>query len=128
MEARLRRSAPPGTEFFGRVDAATKDELIGRAHVLIATSVREGWGLVVDEAAEAGTFVLAYDVPGLRDSVTTVGGRLTRPDPTAMARSLVTVLRDDSLRTLSPAGAESPSWPEVADSVLRHLERALSKA
>ena len=67
MEAQLRKSSPPGVQFLGAVSHAEKFERLQRAHVLIATSVREGWGLVVSEAAALGTPSIAYDVAGLRD-------------------------------------------------------------
>lgn len=127
MEASLRRKAPPGATFFGRVDDATKADLLARAHVLVATSVREGWGLVVNEAAAAGTFVVAYDVPGLRDSVDLVGGELTDPDPKALAARLVAVLQDDALRSLAPVGRAGPAWSEVAEALRRKLEVALDR-
>ena len=42
---------------------------MAEAHVLLMTSVREGWGLVVTEANACGTPAVVYNVPGLRDSV-----------------------------------------------------------
>lgn len=54
--------------FFGRVDEDQKDRLLARAHVVVMTSVREGWGLVVTEANRLGTPAVVYNVPGLRDS------------------------------------------------------------
>jgi glycosyltransferase involved in cell wall biosynthesis len=33
------------------------------------TSHREGWGLVVSEAAAMGTPTVGYDAPGVRDSI-----------------------------------------------------------
>jgi len=53
--------------FFGFVSENKKFELIGRAHILLAPSVKEGWGLTVPEAAFVGTPTVAYDSPGLRD-------------------------------------------------------------
>ena len=53
---------------FGRVSEEQKLHLIGRAHVLVQTSVKEGWGIAVSEAAALGTPAITYDVPGLRDS------------------------------------------------------------
>jgi len=44
MEDDLRRMAPEGVVFLGKVPPAKKLERLARAHVLIATSVREGWG------------------------------------------------------------------------------------
>ena len=35
----------------------------------VFTSHREGWGLVVSEAAAMGTPSVGYDVPGVRDSI-----------------------------------------------------------
>jgi glycosyltransferase involved in cell wall biosynthesis len=53
----------------GFVDERTKAELVGRARLHVCASEGEGWGQVVLEAAAAGVPTLAYDVPGLRDSV-----------------------------------------------------------
>jgi len=53
----------------GFVDDRTKAQLIGRARLHVCASDGEGWGQVVLEAAAAGVPTLAYDVPGLRDSV-----------------------------------------------------------
>src|SRR5260370_37329038 len=50
-EARLRRAACPGVIFLGHVSDEKKRERLARAHALVATSVRDGWGLVVTEAA-----------------------------------------------------------------------------
>ena len=50
-----------------------------RAHVLVATSVREGWGLNVSEAAACGTPAIGYSVPGLVDSIPASGGALVEP-------------------------------------------------
>jgi len=53
--------------FFGFVSEEKKFELIGRAHVLLAPSIKEGWGLTVPEAAFVGTPTIVYNSPGLRD-------------------------------------------------------------
>lgn len=56
-------------EFFGHVDEKRKFKLLSKAHVLVNPSIREGWGLVVLEAATVGTPCVAYNSPGLRDSI-----------------------------------------------------------
>lgn len=56
-------------KFWGYVSEEKKFELLSRAHVAINPSVREGWGLVVIEAASMGTPTIAFNVPGLRDSI-----------------------------------------------------------
>lgn len=55
--------------FFGYVSEEKKVELYQKAHFLLHTSVREGFGLVVIEANSQGTPALVYDSPGLRDIV-----------------------------------------------------------
>lgn len=55
--------------FFGYVNEDKKIELYQKAHFLLHTSVREGFGLVVIEANSQGTLALVYDSPGLRDVV-----------------------------------------------------------
>lgn len=55
--------------FFGKVDEKKKLELMRKAHILLHASVKEGWGLVVLEAASQATPAVVYDVGGLRDSV-----------------------------------------------------------
>lgn len=54
---------------WGFVSEAKKFQLLSRAHIAINPSIREGWGLVVIEAAYVGTPTVAFDVPGLRDSI-----------------------------------------------------------
>ena len=62
-------SIAPRVKFFGTVSESKKLELMKQAHILLHASVKEGWGLVVIEAASQGTPSVVYDVAGLRDSV-----------------------------------------------------------
>ncbi|MGW0187719.1 glycosyltransferase family 4 protein [Streptomyces sp. NPDC003362] len=66
---RLQRLAGPGVEFTGHVSDAEKHRLLCAAWLLLHPSAVEGWGLVVTEAAARETPAIAFDVPGLRDSV-----------------------------------------------------------
>ncbi|MFJ1971103.1 glycosyltransferase family 4 protein [Streptomyces sp. NPDC087903] len=66
---RLERLAGPGVEFTGHVSEAEKHRLLCAAWLLLHPSAVEGWGLVVTEAAARETPAVAFDVPGLRDSV-----------------------------------------------------------
>jgi glycosyltransferase involved in cell wall biosynthesis len=119
MEAQLRKSSPPGVQFLGSVSHAEKFERLQRAHVLVATSVREGWGLVVSEAAAMGTPSIAYDVAGLRDSVSASGGTLTTPNPEALGRALC-----EYFKSIPETGVPKVcaggilDWSEVADMIL----------
>jgi len=59
----------PEVKFLQNISQEEKLKIIRSAHLLLATGIREGWGLVITEAASMGTPSVAYDVPGLRDSV-----------------------------------------------------------
>ena len=128
-EARLRKIAGPGVTIFGRVPEEEKRERLGRAHALVVTSVREGWGLVVTEAAACGTVAIGYDVAGLRDSIGVSGGVLTLADPASLATGLVgllsSVLAGNGPRA-EPAGVLP--WTEVAAGVLAVARKAESPA
>jgi glycosyltransferase involved in cell wall biosynthesis len=83
--------------FHGPVTDAERDRLYQSAHVVALTSAKEGWGLVVNEANACGTPVVAYDVPGLRDSVVPEAGLRVPESPNALAQALVT-LHDEALQ------------------------------
>ncbi|MFG2787440.1 glycosyltransferase family 4 protein [Streptomyces sp. NPDC048419] len=67
--AGLEQLAGPGVEFAGHVSEEDKHRLLCAAWLLLHPSAVEGWGLVVTEAATRETPTIAFDVPGLRDSV-----------------------------------------------------------
>lgn len=122
LEKSLRRRASSAVRFFGRVSDADMLELLSRAHALIMTSLREGWGLVVTEAALMGTRTISYDVPGLRDSVPASDGVLVPPDPESLGTRLAQLLPVwfASPRPNLPFAGVAP-WAEVAEAMLGHL-------
>jgi glycosyltransferase involved in cell wall biosynthesis len=67
--ARLEALAGPDVVFTGRVSEQEKHRLLCSAWLLVHPALIEGWGIVVAEAAIRGTPAVAFDVPGLRDSV-----------------------------------------------------------
>jgi glycosyltransferase involved in cell wall biosynthesis len=95
-EARLRRHAGCGVELLGHLASEERDRYVARVHALITTSVREGWGLVVSEAAAVGTGTISYHVPGLVDAVSATGGELVAPHVDALAAAMRRVARDPS--------------------------------
>jgi glycosyltransferase involved in cell wall biosynthesis len=119
LSERLQRLAPAGVAFLGRVEREELVDRLARAHVLIATSVREGWGLNVSEAAACGTPSIAYAAPGLVDSVRASGGALVDATSDALGEALVDFF-SGRLR-LEPRLSTVP-WPEVAEIVERRLE------
>ena len=118
----LREDGPAGVTFLGRLDRHELLDRLARAHVLIATSVREGWGLNVSEAAACGTPSIGYRVPGLVDSVTASGGALVDPNPAALGEALCDFFAG-RIR-LDPRPSTVP-WSEVAEAVERRLEEVV---
>jgi len=118
LEEKLRKGAPEGVEFLGRVDDEEKHRRLACSHGLLVTSVREGWGLVVTEAASVGTPSYGYDVPGLRDSIDASGGVLTACSPRALGEVVVKdrdLLLDGALR-VSPVGVLP--WEDIAAAIV----------
>lgn len=85
-------------EYLGRVSFGKKMELMRTCHVIAVTSVKEGWGLIVTEAASQGTPAVVYDVDGLRDSVrNNETGFVTEPNPGALADGISDLLANPHL-------------------------------
>lgn len=85
-----------GIEYLGKVSEQKKQQLLQRCHLLMVTSVKEGWGLTVTEAASQGTPSIVYNVDGLRDSVRhqNTGVVCSLNTPTALARAIVAVCKN----------------------------------
>ena len=83
-------------KFWGYVSEDKKNNLLARSHLLINPSIREGWGLVVIEAARMGTPSVGYDVAGLRDSIIDEeSGILTEKNtPEEMAENVLKLVKD----------------------------------
>lgn len=83
-------------KFWGYVDNKLKYLLLAKAHLLINPSFREGWSLVVMEAASVGTPTVGFDVPGLRDSI--INGKtgiLSSKDPVNLASKVLELMKDN---------------------------------
>jgi glycosyltransferase involved in cell wall biosynthesis len=94
-------------EIAGKTTEAQKVVLMQKCHLLLVTSVKEGWGLIVTEAASQGTPAVVYDVDGLRDSVKSgsTGIITNRNSPEAMASAITTLLsRTPEYERLRQAG------------------------
>src|SRR2546425_6471929 len=122
---RLAKALPPGAALLGRVDEKERAARLARAHVLVATSVREGWGLNVSEAAACGTPSIGYRVPGLVDSVQAAGGAVVEPKPEALGKALVDFFAG---RLSLQATVSTAAWSEVATAVERRLTEVVEGA
>lgn len=127
------RSLKDRVIFHGRVSDEQRRDILTEASVIWMTSRREGWGLVITEAARRGTPAVVYDVSGLCDAVEDgVTGYVTHPNPTALARATEKLLGDRYLRFAQDALVKSRefSWNHSADqfeTILRDTIAAYQK-
>lgn len=86
------------------IDKTIKDvkvKYMQEGWVLLLPSVKEGWGMVVTEAAACGTPAIVSDVTGLRDSVIkNKTGIVLSPSPSAdeLAKAMIKLIKDKKLR------------------------------
>ena len=114
-------------EFCGFVEIDRKVELLRRAHMLVNTSEKEGWGLTVLEGNACGTITVASDVPGLRDSVRDgiTGVLVEHGNVEQLASEMVRLLEDRD--TLAALGANAVAWADRFrwDAVTDDMEKVL---
>jgi glycosyltransferase involved in cell wall biosynthesis len=115
-------------ELRGRVDDAGLLELYRSAWVVASSSLREGWGMTLTEAAACGTPAVATDIAGHRDAVVHgVTGMLARGD-SSLGCELAGVLTDGALRESLAKGAlersKSLRWERTAAQLFGLLDPA----
>jgi glycosyltransferase involved in cell wall biosynthesis len=120
-------------EFLGEVSEEEKIEILQEAWIFVTTSEKEGWGISVLEANACGTPAIAYDVPGLRDSIKDgeTGLLAKSGDLKALSEAMINVLRDDELREKLSKNAfeysKQFSWDESVMQMLKILEDCTSR-
>lgn len=118
-------------KFWGYVSQQKKFELLGRVHLLVNPSVREGWGLVNIEANAMGIPVVSYTSPGLVDSVKDgISGVLVRKNtPEELAASIIKLSNDDNLyQALSVSAkrwSDNFSWDRSRKQSLELIEQII---
>ena len=87
-------------EFKGHVSDAEKIDILQKSWASVATSVKEGFGISVLEAAACGVPGVVYDVPGLRESVKDceTGLLVTSGNMSLLADRILTLIDDETLR------------------------------
>jgi len=107
-------------KFWGKISEEDKFNLLSKAHLILIPAVREGWGLIVIEANASGTPAVAYNVPGLKDSVKNgVTGILTDNNIFSLAEETIKLLNDQQklveLQNNSLTYARQFDWNKSAD-------------
>ncbi len=117
-------------KFFGHVSSQKKLELMKKAHLLLHASIKEGWGLVVIEAASQATPSVVYNVSGLKDSVRNgkTGIVLEENNTKEMAKEAVNLIKDkkryNRLQKNALSWAKSLTW----ESATKQSEALLNQA
>ena len=125
MKQKLEKDLPAGVTLFGHVSYEERQSRLARAHVLVATTVREGWGLNVSEASAVGTPTIGYDAPGLRDSIPMSGGLVVPVSTEKLGMALVEFFNGEI--SLTPKIA-TQSWEEVCAQFETELSRAMKNS
>lgn len=119
----------PVVRFTGLLPEAEKDAVLRRAHLLLHTSLREGWGLNVIEANAMGTPAVVYPAPGLTESTLhDETGLVSREEtPESLADAVASLLTDDAryqrLRRQAWRRAALYHWDAVLPVACDWLER-----
>lgn len=119
----LKAHSVDGVRLHGRISDAEKFDLMAVSSVLLVTSLHEGWGIVVTEAAASGLPVVAVDVPGLQDAVIDeCTGLLAKDSSIEIAHAIQRVLEDNELwcklSSNGPPFASGLTWTRVAARIL----------
>lgn len=110
--------------FHGYLQKHLRDAIFCESSFLLATSIREGWGLTVSESASFGVMPVGYGTPGLIDSIRFAGGIITAPNPTSLADGLNDAIEQIRENPFS-ASAHLQHWSvvsaEIIDSIMLNV-------
>lgn len=111
--------------FAGRVSDDELVDLYRQAWMVAASSVREGWGMTLTEAASCGTPAVASRIPGHVDALAEGVSGLLADDDHELVAHLVAVATDHELRLRLQNGALAHAaqftWTNTATQILEVL-------
>lgn len=119
--------------FHGYVTEAKKIRLYQKAHFLVHTSIREGFGLVVIEANSQGTPAAVYNSPGLQDVVEEGinGFKIEKKQFGDFARKITEVYKnEEQYNKLIKSSIESSKkydWEELTNTSTQYIHKILEK-
>lgn len=112
--------------FLGYVSPAERASALASARAVVMASDREGWGMVVSEAAALGTPAIVFRRPGLVDStVHGETGLVVPPSPQALGEAMATLSRDGALWSRLSHGAALRSAELTWDQTSADFEAAM---
>jgi len=128
MKSLLRRKIT----VMGPVSNEEKKTLLSKSWVFVNPSIGEGWSMAVIEANLYGTPAIAFNVPGLAESIQHDKTGLLAQNEEDLTQKICDILKENNLREkLSKNAAEwagSFSWDNSAKQTLQILEKARRKS
>ena len=118
-----------GVIFTGRVSNENLTELVSAAWLNIHSSITEGWGISITEAASAGTPTVAYAVPGVVDAIEDGinGLKVKNGDRGALTKAALSILNNpEKWWSSSVEVAKKYSWDKTAelwDNLIKRVTR-----
>jgi glycosyltransferase involved in cell wall biosynthesis len=125
----LERLSGLGVRFFGNLGNFERRELLKKSWVLMVPGVREGWGLNIIEANALGLPTVAYNVPGLCDSVknSETGLLVEEGNIKDLAEKTISLLTDsplrEKLRVNSLNYSKQFSWEKTANELMKLIKQ-----
>jgi glycosyltransferase involved in cell wall biosynthesis len=119
--------------FHGFVDDKEKIELLAKSHVVVNTSMKEGWGITNIEANACGTPIVSANSPGLKDSVKIDQSGLLYEygNIQELTEKLELLITSSELLTKLSNGAvewaKEFSWDKSATEMLAELQKVAQK-
>lgn len=116
-------------DFLGFADEEAKHAELARAWVLALPSLKEGWGLVVLEAAGYAVPTVGYSTAGgVAESVVDGVTGLLADEQAGFTSALDRLLSDEALRRRLGFAAEARTWEFGWDTAARSFARVLAEA
>jgi glycosyltransferase involved in cell wall biosynthesis len=127
LEAKRRTlDAEDWIEMPGHVSDDRLLELYRSAWLVASSSLREGWGMTLTEAAACSTPSVATDIAGQRDAVEDQATGLLVADPAQLSGAIIRLIADEGLRRSLGEGARKRSqryrWERAASRLFDLLD------
>jgi len=118
-------------KFYGFISDEDKITLLSKTHIVVNTSLKEGWGITNIEANACGTPVISANSPGLRDSVKSgLSGELYEyGNINQLSEILIKYLSNKKILDEVSYGAvewaKEFSWDNSADKMIKKIEKVI---
>lgn len=123
----MRSSLRKKVDILGPVSEEEKRSILSKSWVFVNLSIGEGWGISVIEANSYGTPAVAFDVPGLSESIKDEETGLIASDREDMVAKIVKLLNEKKYREEISENARkwagTFSWDKAAEKNIALLKK-----